>query len=201
MVEEDRRTHAEESIAPRFTRAMRATTSRYGMYTDPPIVALATAATVTAALAIGVNSGGPVPVAALVALAVLPIVISVGVGVALRSARAGVVGWLMGLPFPVENVNGLLHGVADRLRVRFRSTRPDRSELNAALEAVHEDCFVLEFEGDDDELEVELKIGVLDSKYNPCRSAYQRYRRVQRMVERVLVPLAEKHPIVDVWVC
>lgn len=199
MAEEDRRTHAEESIAPRFTRAMRATVSPYGMYTDPPIVALLTAITVTAALALRLQAPGELPVAALVVLAVLPILAAVGLGLALLGARAQVVDWLTSLPFPVENVNGLLHGVADHLQVRFRESRPDRSELNDALEGIDEECFVLEFEGETD-LEVQLKIGVLDSKWNPSRAAHRRFRRVQAMVEQVLVPLHEQHPIDDVWV-
>ncbi|MBW2526303.1 MAG: hypothetical protein JRI23_19130 [Deltaproteobacteria bacterium] len=197
---EDRRAHAEESVAPRFTRVMRATTSPWGTYTDPPIVALATAVTATAALGVGMRVGDAAPLPLLVVVALLPVWVSLGVGLSLLSARAKVVEWLVSLPFPVENMNGLLHGVGDRIRVRFEKTRPDRDALNAALEAVHEDCFVLEFE-DETDLEVECKIGVLESKHNPTRAAYRRYRRVQQMIERVLVPISDEHPIADVWIC
>lgn len=200
MVDQDRRTEADESMAPRLTRAMRATTSLYGMYTDPPIVALGTAITTTAALALGVQPNSPIPLPALAVFALLPVLGAVVVALTLLGARDKLVDWLASLPFAVVNMNGLLHGVGDRLCVRFQETRPDRDELNAALEAVHEDCFVLEFEGDDD-LEVELKIGVLDSKWNPSRAAYRRFCRVQEMVARVLTPVAGEHPITDVRIC
>ena len=187
-------------MAPRFTRAMRAATSPHGMYTDPPIVAVGTAVTLMVALAIGMQSDNRIPMAALAAVALLPLAVSVVLAVSQLSARDKVIDWLTSLPFAVENMNGLLNGVADRLSVRFAATRPDRKTLNAALEAVHEDCFVLEFEGDVD-LEVELKIGVLDSKYNPSLAAHRRYRRVRQMITQVLVPIAADHPIDEVRIC
>jgi hypothetical protein len=196
----ERRQDAEESMVRRFTRAMRATVSPYGMLTDPPLVALATAVVVMVVAAIGTFVSGPIVTWLLVALALVPVAVAVVVDASLRRARAQVVDWLVTLPFPVQNMNGLLNGVGDRLRVCFRSSRPSRAELNAALGAVHADCFALEFEGDGD-LEVEMKIGVLDSKLNPTRAHYQRYRRVVEMVERVLVPLADEHPIDAVWIC
>lgn len=187
-------------MAPRFTRAMRAATSPYGMYTDPPIVAVGTALSLMAALAIGMQGDNRVPALVLAAVALGPLLLSIVLAVSQLSARAEVVDWLAGLPFAVENMNGLLNGVADRLSVRFLTTRPDKKTLSAALEAVHEDCFVLEFEGDVD-LEVELKIGVLESKYNPSLCAHRRYRRVRQIVDRVLVPMAADHPIEEVRIC
>ena len=50
--------------------------------------------------------------------------------------------------------------------------------------------------------QIEIKIGVVDSKRNPAGSNYQRYERVRQLVERVLVPLnqPERSPIVTVRV-
>lgn len=198
-MKEDRRTHAEESVAPMFSRMMRATVSPYGPLIDLPIISFATAATALIALGVGIKATGQVPVVALAVFAVLPILVGAVISLFLRGARAQVIAWLVTVPFPIENMNGLLNGVAEKLCVRFRETRPSREELMEALEAVHPDCFVMEFAGETD-LDVEVKIGVLDSKYNPTRANYKRYRRVQQLVEQALVPLADKYPIKDVWV-
>ena len=45
---------------------------------------------------------------------------------------------------------------------------------------------------------IEVRIGVLESKGNPSASNFQRYARVQALVERVLVPLSEQYPIIQV---
>ena len=47
---------------------------------------------------------------------------------------------------------------------------------------------------------VGIRIGVVDSKRNPAASNHRRYARVVALVEQVLVPLAERHPIASVRV-
>ena len=46
-----------------------------------------------------------------------------------------------------------------------------------------------------DELRVDLRVGIYDSKGLPARSHYLRYERFRRIVAEVLVPLHATQPI------
>jgi hypothetical protein len=186
---------AEQSISERFSRMMRATTSPFGMLTDPIVIALPTAIGLVALLAV-MQSGAPIAaVRAVQALVALPIVSACVVTAVLFGARRRVVDWLAGLPFPVENMNAVLNGLGESIEVTFESSCPTNQELNPLLDAVHTDCFVLDVSPET--RVVEIRIGVVDSKRNPAATNHARYVRVQRIVERALVPLHATHPIVE----
>jgi len=190
---------ADERVATRFTRLMKAATSPLGVLTDPPLVCVAVALVVVASVVLynrRVIDAAALPV--VYVLAAVPVVVAVTVNQILGSARGRVVAWLASLPFVVDNVNGLLNGVAQNLVIRFAGSPPSRDALNERFEAVHEDCFALEVDADDPE--VEVRIGVLDSKLNPAGANYRRYRRVVTLVEQALVPLHDEHPIESVRV-
>src|SRR5437867_3204122 len=104
------RKRAEESVATRFSRMMKASTSPLGVLTDPPIVALATAPLVLAFLGVLQADVGPAAVRAIGVLATAPLTLAVVVTLALSGARGRVVGWLARTPFPVENMNAVLNG-------------------------------------------------------------------------------------------
>lgn len=198
-MDEDRRKQAEESIAPRFSRLMGSTVSPYGMFTDPPLVSVLTAGTMFTALYLAARYPDPMVRGGLAVFALAPVIAALIITVRLRQARGRVVDWLAGLPFPIVNMNGLLHGVAHHLTIRFEESRPPKHELNEVLEGVHPDSFALEF-AEDGKLEVDVLIGVLDSKLNPARAHYQRFRRVTELVERVLIPMSKRHPITQILV-
>lgn len=188
---------ATERVAERFTRPMRAATSPLGVLTDPPIVCGAIAVVVLASVILynlDVIGRGRLPL--VYAAIAFPIAIAVGVNASLSAARSKVITWLGGLPFPVENVNAVLNGVAQHLVVRFEGETPTREALTDMLDGVHPDCFALDFH--EEEPEVELVIGVPDSKVNPAGASHQRFLRVQHMIDGCLVPLSADHPIM--WV-
>jgi len=194
LTRDERVKRADDSVSHSFTRIMRAATSPIGVLTDPPLVALAEGVIVIIAVTlynVGVLAKAQLWVVYLVLA--LPVLAAIGVDMRLRSARAQVVQWLASVPFPVENMNGLLNGVAQNLLVRFRGEPPPRTELNVELDKVHPDCFALEY--DANEPEVDVRIGVLDNKINPTTANHRRYRRVQDLIEQALIPLSEKHPI------
>ena len=191
---------ASESVAAHFTRGMRATTSRYGVLTDPPVVsAVVGAILVLAIIVLQLDAVSEELLPLMVGLVATPVVVAVVTSQLLRGARSRVVHWLASLPFAVENVNGLLDGVGQNLVVRFEQSLPEREALNAMLEQVSEDSFALEYASE--EPEVEVRIGVVDSKLNPTSSSFKRYQRVQALVARALIPLHESHPIAWVRVC
>jgi hypothetical protein len=196
----DRARRADESVAQSFTRIMRAASSPLGVLTDPPLIGLVEGVLVVTAVSlfnIGVLTKANLWIVYLVLA--IPVLVALGIDLSLRSARNGVVAWLASQPFPVENMNGLLNGVAQNLLVRFRGQPPPRTELNIELEKVHDDCFALEY--DDNEPEVDVRIGVLESKINPASANHRRFVRVKTLVEQALVPLSEKHPIELVRIC
>jgi hypothetical protein len=193
------RVAAEESVATRFPRIMKATTSPLGVLTDPPLVGgVAGLVIVVSILLINLEILEVAHLQLVALVAALPIVTAVGVTLALSKARQRVIDWLAAQPFEIENVNALLNGVAQNLVVRFEAEPPDRAEFNALLEAVDPDCFALEYA--DDEPEVEVRIGVGDSKLNPTGANHRRYRRVQAIVAEALVPLHAERPIRSVRV-
>jgi hypothetical protein len=193
------RTRAEENVARKFTRVMNATPAPWGILSDVTF----SAATASVILAVGLaiasraSNGAGVIVASL-ALAAVPVVVTFFASIMLRGSRAVVVDWLASLPFPVENINAVLAGVADTIEVYFEelppgASLPTRGELQPLLEAVSDDALML---GDrPDERLVEIKIGVVDSKRNPLRTNHERWERLLKIVSSVLVPLSEKLPI------
>jgi hypothetical protein len=202
---------AEQSVSSRFTRVMNATTSRWGMLTDPSIIGAATAPLAVGLLAAVRADASPEVITALEVAAVLPLAIALTVWMALLGARARVVSWLSSVPFPVENMNGVLNGLGEVLEITFREWAPETRELNAALDRVSVECFVTRGTGDDDAKApakeaggappvVEVRIGIVDSTRNPSVSNHRRFERVRALVGEVLVPLGERYPIVEVRV-
>ena len=194
----DARRRADQSVAVRFTRLMKASTSRYGVLTDPPIVAVCTAVLLMSML--GAHQlGAPRPlVLVLEALTVLPLAAAALLTLALSGARARVVEWLASVPCPVENMNAVLNGLGEGLEIQFEGEPPASEALNRELDTLNPDCFVTQ--SVPEERRVEVRIGVVESKRNPARTNHQRFERVQALVEKVLVPLSKTHPIVDVRV-
>ena len=184
---------ADQSVSARFTRLMNASTSRWGVLTDPPLVALASGVFLLAFLGALGRDAGPEVARALGALVFAPITVALVVSVALRGARRAVVAWLARQPFPVENLNAVLNGLGEALEVTFVGAPPEATELNVELDKVHPDAFVTG--GVEDARTLDIRIGVVDSKRNPAATNHQRYARVRELVERVLVPLAERYPI------
>src|SRR5262249_17961642 len=130
---------ADESVATRFSRIMKASTSPLGILTDPPMVAVMTAPLLLALLG-SLELGAPMALAwVLGVVAPLPIVIAIIVTVTLSSARDRVVAWLARQPFPVENMNAVLNGVGETLEVRFRDAGPGKDALKDPLERVSPD--------------------------------------------------------------
>ncbi|WP_437493480.1 hypothetical protein WME75_20660 [Sorangium sp. So ce1014] len=189
---------ADQSVSARFTRLMNASTSRWGVLTDPPLVALASSVFLLAFLAALGRDVGPAVARPLGALVLAPIAVALVVSVALRGARRAVVAWLARQPFPVENLNAVLNGLGEGLEVTFAGAVPEAAELNAELDKVHPDAFVTG--GVEDARALDIRIGVIDSKRNPAATNHQRYARVRELVERALVPLAERYPIQSVRV-
>jgi hypothetical protein len=195
------RERAEQSVSARFTRIMNATTSRYGMFSDPPVVAILSGIgliTLLAALHLGASSDVAYALAGIMAL---PIVAALLITVGLFGARTRVIDWIAGIPFPVENMNAVLNGLGEFLEVHFKEGGPTAAELNKELDKVHPDCFVMKVIPEEGTVEtIELRIGVVDSKRNPAATNYQRYERVRAIVERVLIPLSKRFPITEVRV-
>ncbi|WP_438044357.1 hypothetical protein [Sorangium sp. So ce128] len=184
---------ADQSVSARFTRLMNASTSRWGVLTDPPLVALASGVFLLVFLGALGRDAGPEVARALGVLVFAPISVALAVSVALRGARRAVVAWLARQPFPVENLNAVLNGLGEALEVTFVGAAPEATELNVELDKVHPDAFVTG--GVEDARTLDIRIGVVDSKRNPAATNHQRYARVRELVERVLVPLAERYPI------
>ncbi len=194
------RTRASESIADKLTRPMRAAVSPYGVLIDPPVVSSLVALVVLPAIILYQTDVIPPRALPIVyALAAAPIAVALVVNLLLLGVRGQVVDWLASLPFAVENLNALLNGMGQNLIVRFADAPPERDTINAIVEAVHEDSFALEYA--EDEPEVQVRIGVQDSKLNPAAASHRRYRRVRELVDRALVPLHEEHRIVSVQIC
>jgi hypothetical protein len=187
---------AEEAVAEKFSRIMRASVSPYGALTDPVLVCAVVATIVVVSTIVYRVTMSKGLALYLYLLCFVPLAVAFLVDRSLVRARARVVAWLAAQPFPIENMNALLNGVGQNLMVRFREAPPERKKLNDVLEQVSEDSFALEYV--EAEHEVEVTIGVVDSKVNPSRANHRRYRRVQELVERALVPIAAEHAIVSV---
>jgi hypothetical protein len=190
-------TRAAESVAARFTRPMNASTSRWGVLTDPPLVAVATGVLVIVFLGAVQLDAPPGTASLLRVLAGAPLAVAILTSLGLLGARRRVVAWLSTLPFPLENMNAVLNGLGEGLEITFTGEGPASAPLNEQLDRVHTDVFVTKNEPEAPHL-VEVRIGVVDSKRNPAASAYQRFARVQEVVAKVLVPLSERYPIAGV---
>jgi hypothetical protein len=201
MTTSKERERADQSVSTRFTRIMNATTSRYGVLTDPPIVAILAGVGLIAmlgALQVGASKNVVYGLAGLIAL---PIATSLVMTIALMGARRRVVDWIASVPFPVENMNAVLNGLGEFLEVSFKEGGPTSAELNAELDKVHPDAFVTKVTPEEGVVEtIEVRIGVVDSKRNPAGSNHERYKRAVAIIDRVLIPLSERHPIVEVRV-
>jgi hypothetical protein len=197
---------AAESVASRFTRLMNAATSRWGVITDPPVLALATGVFLIILLASLRISAVESLVPVFAALTAMPLVVGIVVSLALLGARSRVIDWLAGLPFPVENLNAVLNGLGDEMEITFATTCPPAAEVNALLDAVSPDAFVTKSPGmqsdaatpADDRPILEVRIGVVDSARNPSASNFKRYERVRALIETVIVPLHARHAVVEV---
>lgn len=189
---------ASQSVASRFSRIMNATTSPLGQIVDPPIVAVATGVLLIAFLAALRSDASPEITRALGALAATPFLLAVLCSLALIGARGKVIDFLAKLPFPVENMNAVLNGLGEGLEIEFEGEPPSAKDLNEALDHVSPDAFVTDELAD--QKVVVVRVGVVDSKRNPAKTNYQRWRRVVRIVEEVLVPLHDKRPIARVRV-
>lgn len=203
---EGARARAEESVSTRFTRLMNATTSRWGVLTDPSIVGVATAPPVVGLLAAVRFEAAPSLVLALEVLSAAPVSAAIICALVLTTSRRRVVDWLAKLPFPVENLNAVLNGLGDSLEVSFRGDVPDVPKLNVDLDKISVESFVTKTGPEDREPAagelrwLEVRIGVVDSKRNPAGTNHERFECVRRIVEEVLVPWHEKHPIAEVRV-
>lgn len=191
---------ADQIVARRFSRVMNATTSPWGMLSDPPLVAVATAPLVVAMIAAMQLDAKPQVVTVLEVLAAAPLVIAAAIMVALVGARQRVVTWLAGLPFAVENMNALLNGLGDSLEIVFQEAGPEAPTLNRELERVSGESFVTKGLSEAGPNTIEVHIGVVDSKRNPSASNHLRFARVRALVDQVLVPLSVRYPIREVRV-
>ncbi len=213
MAEPATRARAAESVASRFTRIMNAATSRWGVITDPPVLALATGFFLILLLASLRISAVESLVPLFAALTAMPVALGVIVSLSLLGARSKVIDWLAGLPFPVENLNAVLNGLGDEMEITFVTTSPVAAQVNPLLDAVSPDAFVTRApdpvpagEGAPPadasvfphQSVLEVRIGVVDSARNPSASNFQRYERVRALIDTVLVPLHATHPVLEV---
>jgi hypothetical protein len=189
---------ADASVARRFTRVMKASTSPLGVLTDPALVSMATGAAVTALLFALSRQASDAVVLGLQVLAALPLTLALAVFLGLSGARGRVVAWLARQPFPVENMNAVLNGVGDELVLCFDGALPEVALRNAELDKVHPDSFVVGSSDEDGSLVV--RIGVVESKRNPAASNHRRYARFRALVDEALAPLASTHRIATVRV-
>jgi hypothetical protein len=192
---------AEASVSERFTRVMNATTSRWGVLTDPSMIGVAVAPLAVAALAAARLDASPGAVMALEALMVVPLAIGLVAVTSLRSARSKLVSWLASKPFAIENMNAVLNGLGEVVEVTFVASVPDTKALNLKLDAVSPECFVSKSPHDGgDPMAIEIRIGIVDSKRNPSGSNHDRFVRIRRLVDEILVPLDREHAIREVRV-
>jgi hypothetical protein len=193
MTPEQRRARAEESVAASFSRGMNAATHRWGVVCD--LSAASALSAVPLVLLVRQAMGGALAsplTAAIGALAVAPIATSLGASLSMRAAREQVISWLAEKPFPIGNMNSLLVGISDQFSVVFAGAPLDRRDLQPALDRVSDDA--LWVGSSPERRTTDVKIGVPDGRM-PLRSTHLRYVRFRRLVDEVLVPLHERHPI------
>lgn len=180
------------TIADRFTPAMNAATSRYGIWCDFSLVFVLVA--VLGVSLAGLYTAFPsMPVAVAVVTLAIPIAISIFWHIALRNARMRVLDWVATIPFELRNLNGLLCGGGEEFEICFGEELPSRETVMVKLSCASTDTFVLEI--DEESHVVRARLGVLVHKYNPYGEAYHRYARLQVVCEKALVPLHREYPI------
>ena len=199
MTTDAARRRAEDSVATHFTRPMNAATSPYGVATDLSMASAFAAIPIVLLVREAVDGGLGSPASiALGLLVAVPVAGSLVIAAQLRGARGRVIDWLAAQPFPIDNVNSLLVGISDSFEVAFEPEDAGtpmlaREALQKLVDRVSDDTLATgTFET---ERRAEIKIGVVESRRLPLRSAYLRYERFRRLVEEVLVPLHRSRPI------
>ena len=191
---------ASESVAEKFTRVMNATPSPLGAWTDLGAASILSGILLLAGLFAVRQSSSTGSLYLALAIAAIPITASLLLSATLRRSRATVVAWLASVPFPIENVNAVLAGLGDTIEVVFEpgTPLPTRPSLQPKLDEISDD--VLFVSARPDERIVELRLGIIDSKYMPLRTSHSRWIRLVEVVERGLVPLSKTSPIEKVHV-
>jgi hypothetical protein len=191
---------ASESVAEKFTRVMNATPSPLGAWTDLGAASILSGVVLLAGLFAVRQSNSTGSLYAALAIAAIPLAASALLSATLRSSRATVVAWLASLPFPIENVNAVLAGLGDTIEVVFEpgTALPTRPSLQPKLDEISDD--VLFVSSRPDERIIEIRLGIIDSKYMPLRTNHLRWKRLLEVVERGLVPLSKAAPIEKVHV-
>ena len=186
---------AEESVAARFTRAMNASASPLGKFSDLLVASALSGVCLVAGLFAVRHAQGTGPLYLMLFVAAVPVSASWAIGASLAGTRERVIAWLGKLPFDVINLNALLAGVSDRFEVVFEPgvALPTRSQLQPRLEQVHDDVLLLRTVAERSVLEIQL--GVIDVKRLPLLRQHERYRRFVAVVEQVLVPLSAESRI------
>ncbi|HNS97083.1 MAG TPA: hypothetical protein PLJ27_16360 [Polyangiaceae bacterium] len=181
-----------DSLAQRFSPSMNAVTSPYGILCDLTFTFAVVAAVGISTAAVFHYFPAIPGWVAIIPLAI-PFLINAAAHLALCGARHRVVNWLMGVPFPVENVNAVLCGVGEQFDVTFEEAVPSRDALMQYLARASEDAYVLEI--DESRRAMLARFGVVESKHNPHREAHRRFKRMQKVVSLALIPMHEEHRI------
>jgi len=191
---------ASESVAEKFTRVMNATPSPLGAWTDLGAASILSGIVLLAGLFAVRQSNRTGSLYTALAIAAIPLAASALLSATLRRSRATVVAWLASLPFPIENVNAVLAGLGDTIEVVFEpgTALPTRPSLQPKLDEISDD--VLLVSSRPDERVIEIRLGIIDSKYMPLRTNHRRWKRLVEVVERGLVPLSKAAPIAKVHV-
>lgn len=182
-------TEASECVAERFTRAMNATPSPIGPFSDLLVASVISAAIIMIGF-FGVRRGVDAPYIVM-ALAAIPLAVSGVLSLMVRSSREKVVAWLCTVPFPVDNLNTLLAGMGDTIEVVFApgTELPTRATLQPKLDAVSDDVLLVKERPD--ARVIEIRLGVIDSKRFPLHTNHQRWVRFVEVMEKVIVPLSK----------
>jgi hypothetical protein len=186
---------ANESVAEKFTRVMKATPSPLGVYSDVGAASVISGALLVVGLFVIRRSTNPSSLYVALAVAALPLVVSGLLSTLLGSSRAAVVAWLASLPFPIENMNALLAGLGDTIEVYFEpgEALPTRATLQPKLDEVSDDVLLVKERPEEGSLEIRL--GIIDSKRMPVRTNHHRWKRLVLVVEKTLVPLSKTSTI------
>jgi hypothetical protein len=186
---------ANESVAERFTRVMKATPSPIGPWCDVMAASVLSGLLLAVGLFVIRRSTNASSLYVALAVAATPLTVSTLLSTALGGSRDGVVRWLASLPFPVENVNALLAGLGDTIEVHFEpgADLPTRATLQPKLDEVSDDIILVKERPD--ERSVEIRLGVIDSKRMPLVTNHRRWTRLVALVDRTLVPLSKRTPI------
>ena len=132
---------ANESVAERFTRVMKATPSPIGAWCDLLVASVLSGALLVVGFFAIRRSNDPVALYVVLAIAAVPLAVSALLSTTLGGSRDAVVRWLSSLPFAVENLNTLLAGSGDTLEVHFEpgADLPTRATLQPKLDEVSDE--------------------------------------------------------------